>query len=132
MKTLSEAEFISWVPAHGITLHKSYPKVAVLTFQPDGGHWRFWSVPPAPERRPHFIATMLKLLTGWSFCFVWRHSGSWPTSADPLRINDAVELQILRGLGLPLGTADVVQFDRAEFDNLVTLIFSTTIFGWSI
>jgi len=31
-----------------------------------------------------------------------------------------------------LGTADVVQFSRNEFDKLVTLIFSTTIFGWSV
>jgi hypothetical protein len=37
-----------------------------------------------------------------------------------------------KGLGLPLGTADVVKFERAELDKLVTLMFSTTVFGWSV
>src|SRR4029078_8117388 len=48
------------------------------------------------------------------------------------RINDVVELRILKGLDLPLGTADVVQFAREELDGLVTLMFITTIFGWSV
>ena len=52
--------------------------------------------------------------------------------SDPLRINDVVELHILKGLGLPLNTADIVKFERPELDRLVTLIFSTTIFGWSV
>jgi hypothetical protein len=43
-----------------------------------------------------------------------------------------VELELLKGLGLPLGTADVAQFSRAEFAKLTTLIFATTIFGWSV
>jgi hypothetical protein len=75
---------------------------------------------------------MLDLLGDWASCFVWKHSGSWPSSANPERINDVVELRILSGLGLPLGTSEVVEFGRAEFDSLVTLIFSSTIFGWSV
>jgi hypothetical protein len=53
-------------------------------------------------------------------------------SADLSRINDIVECRILKGLGLPLGTADVIEFGREELDKLVTLMFSTTIFGWSV
>lgn len=132
MRTLSESEFIAWVRAHGMDLHESYPTTAILTFNPDLGHDRFWGIPTAPERRPHFIATMLKLLGDWASCFVWKHSGSWPRSADVGRINDVVELRILAGLGLPLGTADVVEFSCADFDTLVALIFSNTIFGWSV
>jgi len=58
--------------------------------------------------------------------------GSWPSAVDPRRINDVVELQILTGPGLPLGTARVVAVARDELEKLVTLIFSTTIFGWSV
>src|SRR5678815_1860245 len=65
-------------------------------------------------------------------CYVWKHLGSWPQSAAPERINDVVQLRILDGLGLPLGTNAVVEFSRAEHDRLVTLLFSTTIFGWSV
>ena len=32
---------------------------------------------------------------------------------------------------MPMGTADIVEFERAESDQLITLLFSTTIFGWS-
>jgi hypothetical protein len=63
---------------------------------------------------------------------VWKHVGSWPQSAAPERINDVVQLRILDGLGLPLGTNAVVEFSRAEHDRLVTLLFITTIFGWSV
>jgi hypothetical protein len=31
-----------------------------------------------------------------------------------------------------MGTAQVVEFDRTELTPLVTLLFSTTIFGWSV
>jgi hypothetical protein len=41
-------------------------------------------------------------------------------------------LRILKGLGVPLGTADVVEFMRDEFDMLLTLIYSTTVFGVSV
>lgn len=58
--------------------------------------------------------------------------GSWPSEATPDRVNDTVEFQILSGLGIPMGTADIVQFDRAEIDRLVTLLFSTTVFAWSV
>jgi hypothetical protein len=42
-----------------------------------------------------------------------------------------VEYQILKGLGLPAGTADVVEFTHAESTVLLTLLFSSTIFGQS-
>src|SRR5438093_814646 len=79
---------------------------------------RFWEVPFEPHRRPHFIASLLDLLGDWQLCYVWRHMGSWPSSVDSLRINDVVEFQILHGLGLPLGTADVVEFSRKELEKL--------------
>jgi hypothetical protein len=132
MRTFGETDLIAWVRARGIDLHESYPTTAILTFTPDLGHDRFWCVPPAPDRRPHFIATMLDLLGDWTSCFIWKHSGSWPSSADPKRINDVVELRILSSLGLPLGTSEVVEFGRADFDTLVTLIFSNTVCGWSV
>lgn len=68
----------------------------------------------------------------WRSCYAWRHLGSWPDSVDYRRVNDIIELRILRGLGLPLGSADIVEFSHNELDTLVTLVFSTTIFGWSV
>lgn len=131
MKTLTEAEFLRWAEQRGVELDEHYPQSAVLVFRPDCCEGRFWCVPPEPERRPYFIASLLELMGDWQSCYAWRHLGSWPDSADRRRINDVVELRILKGLGLPLGTAQVVEFTRDELDTLITLIFSTTIFGWS-
>jgi hypothetical protein len=99
-----------------------------------GSDARFWTVPPEPERRPHLIAALLELLGDWQICYVWRHLGSWPDTAsvDAERANDVVESRILQGLGLPLGTSDIVAFDRTDVAALVTLLFATTIFGWSV
>lgn len=132
MKTLTESAFLAWATGAGLCLDPQYPESAVLVFQSDPHQDRFWEVPAEPERRPYFIWCLLELMGDWQECYVWRHLGSWPKSADPLRINDVVELQILEGLGLPMGSGDIVSFDRTELNRLVTLMFSTTIFGWSV
>ena len=113
-------------------LDERYPDSAILKFRPDPNLDRFWNTPPQPERRSPFLAHMLSLMGDWKTCSVWRHMGSWPAKAEPRRMNDCVEFQILSGLGLPMGTADVIEFDRAEIVGLVTLLFSTTVFGWSV
>jgi len=131
MKRLPESDFLAWADARGLGLDPQYPH-SVLVFQPDPEQDRFWEVPAEPECRPSFISSLLELMGEWRECYAWRHLGRWPESADPSRVNDVVELQILRGLGMPLGTADVVSFARAERDRLLTLMFSTTIFGWTV
>jgi len=132
MKTLTESAFLAWADSAGLCLDPRYPHSAVLTFRPDPKQDRFWEVPAEPEVRPYFILSFLELMGDWQECYAWRHLGSWPESVDPSHINEIVERQILGGLGLPLGTADVVGFERAELDKLVTLMFSTTVFGWSV
>ena len=132
MKTLTAAAFLAWADGAGLCLDPKYPHSAVLVFQSDSRQGRFWEVPAEPERRPYFLLSFLELMGDWRECYAWRHMGSWPAFANSTRPNDNVEWQILKGLGLPLGTADVVKFDRAETHTLVTLLFSTTVFGWSV
>jgi hypothetical protein len=132
MRTVTADEFLHWAAGKGLALDPEYPDSAVLDFQ-GGSDSRFWVVPAQSERRPYFIASLLELMGEWQTCYAWRHLGGWPFrgSVEPRRVNDAVELRILEGLGMPLGTADVVVFDLNDFDTLTTLLFSTTIFGWS-
>jgi hypothetical protein len=134
MRTVREAEFLRWAEGSGLGLDPQYPQSAVLTFRPDTAEARFWCVPAEPERRPYFVASLLELMGEWQSCFAWRHLGNWPGvhDVDPRRINDVVEVRILAALGLPLGTADVVEFSRDDLDTLITLLFATTIFGWSL
>ena len=132
MKSLTEVQFLKWARQHGIGIDEKYPNLAVLTLVPDPDLDRFWEVPEEPERRPYFIELMLKVIGNWQSCYVWRHLGSWPDKPNYQRPNDKVEYQILSGIGLPMGTADIVIFECNDLDKLVTLIFSTTIFGWSV
>lgn len=132
MKRLTESEFLAWANDSFLRLDPRYPESAVLVFRTDAGRSRFWEVPAEPEVRPYFISSLLELMGDWRECYAWRHLGRWPDSVNRSRINDIVERQILEGLGLPLGTADVVSLSRAEVGKLITLIFSTTIFGWSV
>lgn len=132
MRTHPEDEFLAWARRSGFEIDPRYPHSAVLTFRPASDHDRFWEVPIEPEVRPYFIASVLECFGDWQTCYVWRHLGRWPQSAAPDRINDVVEQRIVAGLGLPLGTNAVVEFQKSEYDTLVTLLFSTTIFGWSV
>jgi|SRR5678815_4983169 len=132
MKTVDESEFLRWTNSVGLFIDDRYPQSNVLGFRREPELARFWEVPLEPEVRPYFVASLLELMGQWQSCFVWRHLGIWPAAAEGSRINDMVELELLKGLGLPLGTADVAQFSRAEFAKLTTLIFATTIFGWSV
>ncbi len=132
MKTHTERQFVKWAISHNMGLDEAYPDSAVLTFTPDPDLARFWEIPPEPERRSYFLWLMLELMVDWKTCFVWRHLGSWPSPADPQRVNDQVEFCILDGLGLPMGTTDIIEFNQSESDRLVTLLFSTTVFGWSV
>ena len=132
MKSLTENQFLKWAEQHGIGIDENYPNSAVLSFVPDPDLDRFWEVPEEPERRPYFIELMLKIIGNWQSCYVWRHLGNWPQEPNYQRPNDKVEYQILSGIGLPMGTADIVMFEIKDLDKLVTLIFSTTIFGWSV
>jgi len=132
MKTLNESDFLRWADQNELGLDERYPQSAVLHFRPNPELARCWEVRLEPERRPYFIASMLELMGDWQACYVWRNLGSWPQVVEGSRINDVVEWRILKGLGLPLGTTDVVELSRNETDTLVTLMFSTTIFGWSV
>lgn len=131
MRTLTEEAFLRWAEAHGLGLDPRYPESSVLEFVPASREARFWCVPPEPERRPFYLASLLDLLDDWQSCFAWRHLGYWPDSND-LDANERVEHQILRGLGLPLGTSDVIEFSPSERDIILTLLFSTTVFGRSV
>jgi hypothetical protein len=134
MKTHSEPAFLRWAEKRGIVVDPAYPNSAALTFQNQSHESRFWVVPARPERRPGFMLSLLDLMGTWQACFVWRHLGAWPSEAniDALRINDCVEFEILRGLGAPLGSNKIIEFQQNESTRLVMLLFSTSIFGWSV
>ena len=132
MKVHSESHFLSWASSQGLGLDPRYPKSNSLIFLPDTELARFWVVPAEPERRPYFLRWMLDAFGVWSSYYCWRHLGVWPGKPDEGRPNDQIEHAILHGLGLPEGGTDVIEFDASEKVQLITLLLSTTIFGWSV
>jgi hypothetical protein len=132
MKRHTETLFLAWASDAGIVLDPRYPQSASLVFGENHSYDRFWCIPPEPERRPCFFRCILQAFGAWSSFRCWRHLGSWPSDPDPLRVNDQVEHTILSGLALPVGTADIVEFSHDEEVALITLLLSTSIFGWSV
>lgn len=130
MRNLTEQQFLEWADKHGLWINPKYQQSASLIFKTET-YDRFWNIPSKPEKRPYFISSLLQLMGDWKSCFIWKPLGSWPKSVDPGRINDNIELHILKDLGLPLGTNYVIESAREEIHLLVTLVFSNTIFGWS-
>src|SRR3954447_25046777 len=128
MRVMTEDDFLEWAGGMGLALDPDYPDAAVLDFLAPSDA-RFWLVPPEPERRPYFLGSLIDLMEDWQTCYVWRHRGPWPAPAllHPERIRDAVELRLLEGLGIPLGTEVVLAFDRGELATLVTLLFVSTV-----
>ncbi len=133
MKNLHYSEFLQWAETKGIAFDPAYPRSGTLSYV-ENQDSRFWVTPKQPEQQPFFIASLLELLGDWQWCRAWRSKGSWPSPAhiDPDDFNELVEMTILRGLGLPLGTTDAVEFERGELSQLITLLFTTTVFGWSV
>lgn len=134
MKSLAEADFLRWAEDRDIIVDAKYPQSAVLKFRPASDNARFWLMPDQARRRPFFISSMLELVGPWDTCFAWRHMGSWPSQEhlDLGRINDVIEFELLKGIGIPLGTADALGFRRDDLYRLVSLLFVTSIFGWSV
>lgn len=134
MKSVVEAEFLHWAEKQGVTVDTRYPQLAMLQFRPASDCARFWCVPDQPERRPHFFSSVLETAGAWASCFAWRHLGSWPTKErlHPRRVNDHVEFALLKGIGIPVGTSEVLQFQYDDLNSLVSLLFVTSIFGWSV
>jgi hypothetical protein len=132
MKLHSRDSFLKWSSKHNIVLDPRYPESESLAFVDDGLHDRFWEIPSEPERRPYFFRCMLKALGDWKSTYCWRHLGTWSSPGDEMdRISDQVERIILTGLGLPIGTEKICEFNREEEANVVTLLLSTSIFGFT-
>lgn len=75
---------------------------------------------------------MLDAFGSWKSYWCWRHLGSWPSKPDIARINDCMEHALFQSIGIPAGTSDVLEFDSEEEIGLVTLLFITSVFGWSV
>jgi hypothetical protein len=129
MNAVTESEFWQWAATRGVDSDPKHFESGVLVFRANSES-RFWVVPREPGRRPYFLASLIDLMEDWQSCYVWRPRGSWPDAKRVAdlggNINDEVELLILKGLGLPIGTAAVVEFARAERGALVTLLFATS------
>ena len=70
----------------------------------------------------------------WRSLFVWRFSGSWPSASEIGGPEDQALIQraILGGIGVPLDTADILEFERSDYERLLTLLFTVSVFAWAV
>ncbi len=134
MNRLTETEFLSWADGVGIGVEPERPRDNMLVFHGGCSYQRVWPIPAECYRRPYFFGATLRLLDDWQSCYAWRRLGSWPAESDLDEIDDSGRMEhlALKGLGVPLGTADVLQIAREEFDTLQALMLAATQFGWSV
>jgi hypothetical protein len=130
MKTYSEEQFLKWAKARGVVPDQRFHGSIHLTFDSGCDLSRFWCVPSEPRARPYFLAAILDTMSRWQSCRAWRYMGRWPDRACPRCEWEWVEYEILKGIGMPMGTDDIVEFKRNERARLLPLMFSTTVFGW--
>jgi hypothetical protein len=131
MRLHSESDFLAWAEQRGMGLDPQYPRSETLIFTPDPGFTRFWTLPPEPKRRPGFLHCMLEAFGPWSSYYCWKHLGNWPAKPEGQSLNDQIEHAIFKGIGLPEGSYDVVEFNSSERVELITLLLTTTIFGFT-
>jgi hypothetical protein len=124
VKTLARDEFLGWARDEGIVPH---PLFGDLQFAADPGLSRFWETPANLHIRVWFLGLLLESAGDWGACYAWRR-GHWPQEEEDAHPKGAVEYQILKGLGVPMGTDHVLRFDRTEVSELLTLTFSNLIF----
>lgn len=129
MNSLGQEEFLRWAETKELGLDSRYPQSKTLTFLPLRDAY-YWQVPRDQEERLYLLVSLLELLGDWQTCFAWRHLGFWPSADYPPA--EGGEHEILKILGLPIGTSNVVEFTRPELGTLLLLMFLTLVYGWSV
>ena len=91
-----------------------------------------WSVKYEARKLIHFLSVMIESLPVWSSMFVWKHSGSWYTQSEGLRLNDDIQTVLYRGVGITGQHSDILLFSKEEKVELVALVLNQLLFGWHI
>jgi hypothetical protein len=130
MESVPADEFMRWAASVGIGFHPGYPDSKCLSLLPPGDHARFWVLPFEPATWPHFIASLVDGLDDWETGYLWPRAGRWPTPAQGLGLNDGVRMVLLRGAGIPFGSAAAVRFDRDTEGELFAVLYAYLAFGW--
>ena len=131
MKRITEKQFIEILKSIKIEIDPKYPNSVILSYL-NSSYSRFWSIPEEARKIPYFIETIINAIDEWKNIYVWKHMGSWTTKIRGNRVNDDVQAIIYKGIGIPDDTADIIQFDKNQIPELVTLVFNQLVFGWSV
>ena len=106
------------------------PRVAVV--EPTNAACFYHSV-KAASGKPHFAASVVDLLDPWQCCRVWKRFPTWSYGIrDDAAIKDRVWGKNIETAGIPAGFTGAINFDRKQFDALISLLFTQMCFGWSV
>src|SRR3989442_15842478 len=105
MEVIPADEFLRCAAGVGIGFDPGYLDSGCLSLLPPSEHARFWVLPPDPATWPHFAAALVDSLDDWDTGYLWPRAGRWPPPAEGLGLNDSVRTVVLRGAGIPFGSA---------------------------
>lgn len=131
MKATETNLFLDWARDNGIGFDPRFePPQTLVYLDGENGSVRL-CYPQSSAQIPWFIEGVLTAIDPWKECWAYRRSDDWrcPDADTP---NGQVWTTIVRGLGIAEGDGFVVGFAKPEMDALITLVFATICFGWSV
>jgi hypothetical protein len=131
MNWIDKEKFFDIVRQKGIRVELR-PDCAYLCFEADPKISRFWETPKEASEIPYFVKTILDALDVWDSAYVWKHFGSWVFGARGKYLNEDVQAVIYRAMGIGDRDGDILQFNKGDLTELVTLIFNQLVFGWNV
>ena len=131
MNRVDKEKFFDIVKQKGIRVELG-PDCAYLCFEADPKISRFWETPKEASEIPYFVKTILDALDAWDSAYVWKRLGGWAFAARGKDLNEDVQAVIYGGIGIGDKDSHILQFNKGELIQLVTLIFNKLVFGWNV
>ena len=132
MRVVETDEFLQWAGERGLGLDERYNEPRCLVYKPDRDVWRFWGVPRSPRACTEFFGCLLDGAGPWASCRLWFRGGRWPDQVkhDHTESNEEVRAAVLRSFGIASLSPGAIELDRSERDQILTIAFLQTAFGW--
>ena len=129
MRTVPEAEFLSWVAEAEIGVDPEYAEnwPRNLSFRTEDQESRYWLYPKTLRELEPFLGKVLEGVGGGEL-FLWAKCDGW---SDDLREESAVCAAALADIRAKVDSEDAVAFGPQDRAKLLLVLALAVSFGWS-